>query len=980
MKLEVLSAKTKIRLGFWNVRTMYETGKLAQVTAEMRRCRLHVLGVSESRWTGTGRMKAVSGETVLYSGRDDRQHREGVAIILKKGAERSLMEWKPIDSRIIKARLKGRHNNITLIQCYAPTNDSEDDLKDNFYLRLQAEIEQVSMQDLIIIMGDLNAKVGADNSGSDRVMGRHGCGTINENGERLVEFCTTNDLVIGGTLFPHREIHKITWCSPNGRDRNQIDHLLINGKWRRSLRDVKVRRGADVGSDHHLVTACLKLKLKSAGRPAKGHSRFDVGQLKQPSVRKSFILEVRNRFEALVEMDEQEDNIDDGVNRNWKNIVTAYSESSKACLGYRQRKPKEWMSHDTWKAIENRRRLKRKVMDSKSQRLKERHQVMYRAANKEVKGRARADKRRYMENLASQAEEAAARNEQGTVYKITKIISGKCHTTNMLVKDKNGTLLTSEREQEMRWMEHFKEVLNRPPPTVVPNIQEATIDLDVNTDVPTRREVIQAINSLKNGKAPGNDNLNAELFKADPGLAATILTPLFTKIWEQEEIPSDWGTGVIIKIPKKGSLSDCNNWRGVTLLSVPSKIFCKVIIQRITKAVDDVLRNEQAGFRKGRRCADQIFTLRNILEQCSEWNRQLYVNFIDYEKAFDSIHRDSLWQILRAYGIPQRIVNIIKCFYSNFTCCVGQGDLSFEIKTGVRQGCVMSSVLFNIAIDWVLRRTMEDQRRGIRWTPFSTLEDLDFADDIALLSHTRQHIQEKTDRLSMFSAQVGLKISLKKTEAMCVNVPSPSKIRVAGQDISYTDKFTYLGSMLCQDGGTGVDIQNRLNKARGAFMSLRPVWRSASYSTKTKLRIYQSCVLSTLLYGCECWRMTERDLSKLASFHTTSLRKILRIFWPQKISNDQLLKQTKQEDIRTIVTRRRWRWIGHVLRKGNNNIARTAMRWTPEGKRRRGRPKTTWRRTVETELRELNYSWSTIEKLARDRQGWRNFVAALCAT
>ncbi|KAL9959630.1 hypothetical protein ACROYT_G032970 [Oculina patagonica] len=173
---------------------------------------------------------------------------------------------------------------------------------------------------------------------------------------------------------------------------------------------------------------------------------------------------------------------------------------------------------------------------------------------------------------------------------------------------------------------------------------------------------------------------------------------------------------------------------------------------------------------------------------------------------------------------------------------------------------------------------MEDQRRGIRWTPFFTLEDLDFADDIALLSHTRQHIQEKTDRLSMFSAQVGLKISLKKTEAMCVNVSSPSKIRVAGQDISYTDKFTYLGSMLCQDGGTGVDIQNRLNKARGAFMSLRPVWRSASYSTKTKLRIYQSCVLSTLLYGCECWRMTEHDLSKLASFHTTSLRKILENF------------------------------------------------------------------------------------------------------
>ena len=82
------------------------------------------------------------------------------------------------------------------------------------------------MQDLIIIMGDLDAKVGTDNSGSDRVMGGHGSGIIDENGERLVEFCTTNNLVIGGTLFPHREIHKVTWCSLNGRDRNQIDHLL----------------------------------------------------------------------------------------------------------------------------------------------------------------------------------------------------------------------------------------------------------------------------------------------------------------------------------------------------------------------------------------------------------------------------------------------------------------------------------------------------------------------------------------------------------------------------------------------------------------------------------------------------------------------------------------------------------------------------------------------------------------------------------
>ena len=155
-------------------------------------------------------------------------------------------------------------------------------------------------------------------------MGRYGSGIINENGESLVGFCTTDNLVIGGTLFPHREIHKITWCSPNGRDRNQIDHLIINGKWRSSLRDVKVRRAADIGSDHHLVTACLKLKSKGAGRPTKERSRFDVAQLKHPNVRKSFILEVRNRLEALMELEETAGNNNEGVNKNWENIVTAY--------------------------------------------------------------------------------------------------------------------------------------------------------------------------------------------------------------------------------------------------------------------------------------------------------------------------------------------------------------------------------------------------------------------------------------------------------------------------------------------------------------------------------------------------------------------------------------------------------------------------------------------------------------------------------
>ena len=159
-------------------------------------------------------------------------------------------------------------------------------------------------------------------------------------------------------------------------------------------------------------------------------------------------------------------------------------------------------------------------------------------------------------------------------------------------------------------------------------------------------EIIAAINSLKNHKAPGKDCLNAELFKADTVTMASILQPLFNTIWDRRKIPDNWNKGVIIKIPKKGALSDCNNWRSITLLSTPSKILAKVIMKRLSLAVDHRLREEQAGFRRGRGCIDHIFTQRNIIEQSTEWQRTLYINFVDFTKAFDSVHRHSLWKLL----------------------------------------------------------------------------------------------------------------------------------------------------------------------------------------------------------------------------------------------------------------------------------------------------------------------------------------------
>ena len=213
----------------------------------------------------------------------------------------------------------------------------------------------------------------------------------------------------------------------------------------------------------------------------------------------------------------------------------------------------------------------------------------------------------------------------------------------------------------------------------------------------------------------------------------------------------------------------------------------------------------------------------------------------------------------------------------------------------------MYALLFNLMTDWVMQQTTLDRPRVIRWTLFSTLEDLD---DLALVSHTHQHMQEKTICLSVFAKQVGLKIS-RWRQVMMLNVPNPLPVKV-NRDLP-TKEFTYLGSTVRHDGRAGSDIRNHLNKARNAFRMLNnmTLWKTFQYSTKTKLSLYQSCILSILLYSSQYWRMTESNLNKLSTFHTKNLSRLLRIVWPKTIPN-QHLTHCNQDSMGTIIMRERW--------------------------------------------------------------------------
>ena len=973
---DTLKPNQKSRVGTWNVRTLYQTGKLSQVVNEFDNYRLDLLGLSETRWTGSDKKTLQSGHTFIFSGREDDIHEQGVGLLISKKVSKSLLEWQPFGPRLLKARFNSKFTKLTVVTCYAPTEEAEDADKENFYEQLQAIMEEIPAHDMVLVIGDMNARTGIDNLNRERTMGKEGLGTypMNDNGERMCDFCEHNGLVVGGTLFKHKDIHKATWTSPDGNTKPQLDHIIINGKWRSSLQDVKACRGADCASDHTLVLGVISLKLRKSRRGQERARLINSDKLRDEGIKAAYSLEVQNRFHLL--------KLDQGENINLEDFNKVLKESGEKILGFKCKKKEEWIQQDTWKKIEERKAIKQRINSTKSERIKDQLKGKYSLLDREVKSLARADKRAYVDNLADEAEAAAGRQDARTLYKITKVLSGSYSSCNRPVKDSSGNIIPGEKEKVKRWKEHFETVLNRPDPDHAPDIAAADEPLDINTDPPTLEEVKTAIKAMKSGKAGGLDGITADMLKAEEVETPVILQSILENIWNDMEIPKEWTTGLIIKLPKKGDLSNCNNWRGITLLSLTSKIMSRIIHRRLSNALDETLRTEQAGFRKGRSCSDHIFTLRQILEQSHEFNSPVYANFVDFRKAFDSIHRDSLWKILLHYGVPEKLVNIIKLLYTDFSAqvlCEGELTDTFQVRTGVKQGCVLSPFLFLLGIDFIMKETTKEGKRGIRWTLMDVLEDLDFADDIVLLASRYVDIQDKTDVMAEKANRIGLDVNIDKTKVIRMHTRVNQPVQLYGEDIEDVEEFLYLGSIMSTDGSSDAEVKARLAKARHSFRTLRNFWKNGNISQNTKLRIFKTNVLSTLLYGAESWKITETVLRKLEVFQRKCLRSILRIFWPNVISNDDLYTRTHFLPLTDVILKKRWRWIGHVLRMPNTENAKVALFWTPDGKRKRGRPKETWRRTVAREMKEKGWSWKFLETQAKDRTQWRSLVGALCS-
>ena len=190
----------------------------------------------------------------------------------------------------------------------------------------------------------------------------------------------------------------------------------------------------------------------------------------------------------------------------------------------------------------------------------------------------------------------------------------------------------------------------------------------------------------------------------------------------------------------------------------------------------------------------------------------------------------------------------------------------------------MSSIPIPVltSIDWIRRTTTEQRKNGIRWTLWTQLDDLDFADDLALLSHSYHQMQDKINTLIETSSQVGLNIHEGKTKNIRINTTTTEPITLGDTMLEEVESFTYLGSIISSQGGTDADVKARIGKARTSFLLLKNIWNSREIRETTKIRIFNSNVKSVLLYGAETWRINKITINKVQTFINKCLRRILK--------------------------------------------------------------------------------------------------------
>ncbi|KAL4084963.1 hypothetical protein QTP88_027822 [Uroleucon formosanum] len=503
--------KSALRFGTWNVRILFKPGAVGTVVKEIERHKLGVVALQEMS------------NTTLFFGACDGRRQDGSGFAVNDKLLTDVKSFKVINPIVTLLTLETKWFRVIFVNVHAPTEDKEESEKDDFYALLDNTLNEIPRGCVQIILGDFNSKIGCEEC-FKTILGGYSL-------HQLKDLATGRNLMVKSTMFPHKKIHESTWRSPDGRHVNQIDHVLVNEGFNNSILDVRTVRGADSDSDHFLVAGRLRVKLKRRQETKRegAMGRFDITNLNNSAIVETFQKGIEERLRMITSWSGRE------VEQRWKTIKQIIQEEAGKIVGKQKTKKKTWFNDICEKALERRRNARNIWMsDTENVEKLERFKMRQREASNIL----RCEKRKYLQKVLKEAEQDFASHNTRDLYKKVNFLSKKYKQPEKVLKNDDGTLITSKEDIANKWANYFRQLLNCNTPDNLFLFE----NMETNNTIclaPSKEEIQEHIRNLKNHKAPGEDGIPGELLKNMGNGLLEYVSKLIKEVWEKEVIPEE---------------------------------------------------------------------------------------------------------------------------------------------------------------------------------------------------------------------------------------------------------------------------------------------------------------------------------------------------------------------------------------------------------------------------------------------------------
>lgn len=971
------------KLGTWNIRSL--NGKEIEIINEFERAGLEILVIPETKKKGNGILELENDHLLVWSGVEDTKRAQaGIGCILHRDIKEKLNKWEAISERILSVELKYKTHVKTIIAVYGPNEDKRIEEKDKFWEDLSVTVG--AAKGIIFVAGDINGRVGKGDH-TYTTIGKHGEDERNNNGKRLLDFCTIHDLIVTNTFYEHKDIHKYTRVEPSRGEQSIIDYILVERENRTIIRDVAVKRGYEISSDHYLLIAEIKEKEEKENmRYGQNENKIDAETIKSYKLKNK---ETAAKYEERVNKglengpDRTENN---SIEEKWKLFKNTVIQAAKDICGTskvnKNKKQTAWWTDEIKQQVKDKKKKWQQYLSNKN----ERNYESYKEQRIKVKNIVLESKQKTWKEFGDMLEKDSKSNQK-LFYRVLKNFRNKKKVNFLTIKNKDGEIITNETKVMERWKEYFQQLLetrheNQEQELDDEEPEEKEIIKETEGENIKKEELKEAIKEMKNGKAPGYDKITAEMIKNMGERGTQKLLEIFNKVWEEEKIPKDWEIGLIVPIYKKGDNKDCNNYRGITLLSTIMKLFEKIMEKRLRKEIEPKLTEAQSGFRKGRSTQDHVFTIKEIIKRTLSRAKTVYLAFMDMEKAFDRVPRTKIWECLNKKGVGKKLVRVIKCLYKetrNSVISKNSNSEVFTSKEGVRQGGSLSPLLFITFMDELIRETEQRTKTvhiGYRNMERIEISECAFADDIAIIAGNEKDLKEKLNVWNEVLKNNGMKMNKSKTKVMVVSGEKKEiEVILDGEVIEQVSNFQYLGVTLEETGKQEVDIRTRIEKANKVYHALsKGITNKKELTKQTKMKVYKAICRPILTYGCESWVLTQQDKSKIRATEMKYLRRVKGVTKLDRIRSDQIRKELNIESVEKFIEKRQMGWWGHLQRLKKTTQVKRIWEAKTTGKKKRGRPALMWNDALGRILKRKGKTWAEAKKLAENRQEWNKFI------